>query len=321
MIPSKPVSAPTNVAASTTSSAIYIKYDAVTEDGGSAILNYNIYIDDGNAGAFGSAINNGLSLTYDTSSLTLTAGLTYRFKYSAVNSQGEGPLSDGVAILLAQTPSAPQTLTRVEVTTLAAGNIKVTWQAPASDGGSTISGYNVYLSGKLLYQAKNTEYNYTFYGLTVGTSYSVGVSAVNVVGESTQSTLTVLAASVPSKQSWPYWKSSTTESIEVQWSVPSYDGGSPVIGYQVRRDDGAGTSFLANVTTTDLFYNFTGLSNTVLTYRVQVAAENILGVGEYSDPYQFYAASVPSAPTSFTVVSQSTSMISLSWSKPTTLGG
>ena len=300
---------------------IYIQYNAVVEDGGSSILNYNIYIDDGNGGAFGLPINNGLSLTYNTASLTLTTGLTYRFKYSAVNSQGEGPLSDGVAILLAQTPNAPQNFLRVEVTTLPAGTVKVTWQTPASNGGSTITNYKVYLSGKLLYQALNTENSYTYYGLTVGTSYSVGVSAVNIVGESTQSSLTVLAASVPSKQSRPYWKSSSTTDIQVQWSVPSYNGGSPVIQYRVRRDAGPNTSFLAEVTTTNLFYDFTGLLNSVLTYRVQVAAENILGVGEYSDPYEFYAASVPSSPTNFAVASQSTKQISLTWSAPSSIGG
>ena len=96
---------------------------------------------------------------------------------------------------------------------------------------------------------------------------------VNIVGESTQSSLTVLAASVPSKQSRPYWKSSSTTDIQVQWSVPSYNGGSPVIQYRVRRDAGPNTSFLAEVTTTNLFYDFTGLLNSVLTYKVQVAVK------------------------------------------------
>jgi hypothetical protein len=65
-----------------------------------------VYIDDGNDGPFGGANNNGLSLTMNTlsSGITLTTGLTYRFKYSGVNIQGEGPLSDEVAILMAQVP-------------------------------------------------------------------------------------------------------------------------------------------------------------------------------------------------------------------------
>lgn len=66
-------------------------------------MNYNVYIDDGNDGPFGAAIDNGLNLSFDTlpNSIILTSGLTYRFKYSGVNIQGEGPLSDEVAILMA----------------------------------------------------------------------------------------------------------------------------------------------------------------------------------------------------------------------------
>jgi len=48
-------------------------------------------------------MDNGLSLTFNTATygLTLTAGLTYRFKYSGENIEGEGEASDEVAILMA----------------------------------------------------------------------------------------------------------------------------------------------------------------------------------------------------------------------------
>jgi hypothetical protein len=106
-VPGKPANPPTNVALSTTRSVIYIQYDEVTEIGGSPLLNYNIYIDDGLAGSFSGPYANGLLLAYNTIALTLTTGRTYQLKYSAVNSEGEGPLSDVVAILLAEVPSIP----------------------------------------------------------------------------------------------------------------------------------------------------------------------------------------------------------------------
>jgi len=321
VVPAKPSSAPRNVPTLTTQTAIHIEYDQVEDDGGSLILNYNIYIDDGNGGAFGAAINNGLSLSYDTSALSLTAGLTYRFKYSAVNSQGEGPLSDGVAILLAEAPAAPQNLARADVETLSAGVIRITWGEPAGNGGSVVSGYKVYRDGKLSYEASNTEFTFTFYDLSVGTTYTIGVSAVNAVTEGPRSELALLAASVPSKMSRPTRKTSSPTTIEVQWTVPSFDGGSAVTQYRVRRDDGPSTSFLSDTTTTSLSNQFTGLLNSVLAYRVQVAAENSLGVGEWSDPVTFYAASAPGAPASLTVISQSTTQISLGWSKPASDGG
>ena len=96
-----------NIPASTTRSVIFIKYDPVIENGGSDILNYNVYVDDGLNGAFSGPYNNALATTYSTTALTLTTGRIYKLKYSAVNSEGEGPTSDVVAILLAEKPGVP----------------------------------------------------------------------------------------------------------------------------------------------------------------------------------------------------------------------
>lgn len=108
-VPGKPPSPPQNIAASTTRNTIYIQYNALINNGGSPITQYNVYVNDGNDGPYSAAINNGLSLTYNTASITpaLTTGLTYKFKYSGVNIAGEGPLSDEVAILMAVVPTAP----------------------------------------------------------------------------------------------------------------------------------------------------------------------------------------------------------------------
>jgi len=69
-------------------------------DGGSPIINYNIYIDDGNGGSFKGPFVSGLSTIWNSglippnsNALPLVAGKVYRVKYSAVNVQGEGPLS------------------------------------------------------------------------------------------------------------------------------------------------------------------------------------------------------------------------------------
>ena len=92
-----------NVVASTTKTDLYIEYDPVSNDGGSAITNYYIYIDDGMNGAYSAAADNNLLLTFNKNSLT--SGLTYRVAYSAVNAQGEGPMSDATSITLAVVPT------------------------------------------------------------------------------------------------------------------------------------------------------------------------------------------------------------------------
>lgn len=123
-VPATPSSAPSNVPASTTRTVIYITYPAIINTGGAPILNYNIYIDDGN-GAYGAAINNGLLLTYNTALLTLTTGLTYRIKYSSTNIAGESALSPAVPILLAEVPSVPTLFVRINSDILPAGTIEV----------------------------------------------------------------------------------------------------------------------------------------------------------------------------------------------------
>jgi hypothetical protein len=51
----------------------------------------------------------------------LVTGRIYKFRYSAVNIAGEGPLSDTVSILMAEVPTAPTSLVRIDQTILSAG--------------------------------------------------------------------------------------------------------------------------------------------------------------------------------------------------------
>lgn len=320
-VPSKPDNPPRNIPTSTTQNVIYLEYDEVTEDGGSSITSYNIYVDDGNDGAFTGPVGNALLLTYDTSALTLTSGLIYRFKYSASNVHGEGELSDEVLIQLAEISGPPSTLVRIDQTTLSAGTIRVKWTSPSDDGSDTIDGFYVYLDGDLVYDASNTEYSYTFYDLIVSQTYDIAVSAYNSIGESATTSISEIAASVPAKMSRPTWKSSTTTTIEVEWTEPSFDGGEAVTGYEVRRDAGPLTDFQTEIAESSTSYEFTGLSNTILTYRIQVRAINSIGNGEWSEAKDFYATAVPDAPSNFIIAYQSTSQITLSWGAPISDGG
>ena len=123
-LPAKPLSAPANVAASTDRTTIYISFDALVDgnNGGSQILAYNIYMDDGMDGDFVN-VESQMDLTWNTASIgaTLTTGNIYRLKYSATNVHGEGPLSDEVWILVAEIPAEPTSLTRIEMESLVAG--------------------------------------------------------------------------------------------------------------------------------------------------------------------------------------------------------
>ena len=248
-LPAKPPTPPKNVAASTNRSRINIEYNALIDgaDGGSPILKYNIYIDDGDDGDFSKvAENNPTVLTWNTpNTLLLKTGAIYRFKYSATNIHGEGPLSEEVQILVAEYPSAPSNLKRVNTEALVAGQIRMTWTLPADEGGSPVTGYLIYLDQVLFYDARGvaTLNEFTFTSLNVAQMYTVGVSAVNDLGEGIKATMTQLAASVPVKLAAPTLISSTMVSITVRASSTSFNGGAEVTFYAFRRDDGPATPF------------------------------------------------------------------------------
>ncbi len=80
------------------------------------------------------------------------------------------------------TPPAPTGLKAV------AGLVRVSlnWTAPASNGGSAITGYNIYReigAGPWIYLTTVTATSYLDTSLTSGQAYSYKISAVNSLGE------------------------------------------------------------------------------------------------------------------------------------------
>jgi hypothetical protein len=123
----------------------------------------------------------------------LTNGQSYSFTVTATNSVGTGPASNSLSATPqppAQTtaPSAPQNLT-------AAPNkphgIVLTWSAPASNGGSAITGYQIWrgttAGGESLYATVGVVTKYKDSAATSGVRYYYKLVAVNSVGAGTAS--------------------------------------------------------------------------------------------------------------------------------------
>ena len=127
-------------------------------------------------------------LSYDTSTKTrtitgLTAGGSYTFTVAAVNAVGTGAASpQSNAVIPYTLPSAPT------MGTVSAGDSAavVNWTAPASNGGSAITGYVVtpYIGGvaQTPQTFTSTATSQTVTGLTPGTSYTFTVAAINAAG-------------------------------------------------------------------------------------------------------------------------------------------
>ncbi len=190
--PAPPPGPPTGVTAIAADASANLTWTAPVSDGGSALLSYRItpYVN----GVAQAPINTGNTTTSRTVT-GLTNGTTYTFTVAALNATGAGAES-AQSLPVTPTPAtAPGAPTGVTGSPRDRG-VALTWTAPTSDGGSTITGYRITpfigSTGQTPVNTGSTATGFTVTGLTNGTSYTFRVAAINGIGVGTAS-----AASAP----------------------------------------------------------------------------------------------------------------------------
>ncbi|MEI6796180.1 MAG: fibronectin type III domain-containing protein [Methanomassiliicoccales archaeon] len=175
-------SSPQNLSASAGSSQVILSWSAPASDGGGVVTGYRVYRSDDSGAVYSRIVSpSGTSYT-DTG---LTNGHVYWYKVSAVNAIGEGNNCSAVSATPSQitAPSAPQHV----VATPGQAKITISWQAPASTGGSALTAYKVYLdlAGGSLERAvvSASILSYQDNNVSAGNTYLYHVVAVNAVGE------------------------------------------------------------------------------------------------------------------------------------------
>ncbi|GAS83738.1 Ig-like domain-containing protein [Paenibacillus amylolyticus] len=127
----------------------------------------------------------------------LVNGKTYYFVVKAENKGGLSEASNQVSVTPSSVPGAPTDVTA----TPGNGQATVRFTAPAHNGGSTITGYEVTVSPGNTIITGNTS-PITVPGLNNGTSYTFNVRAINSAGRSTDSAMSnavvPVASSAPS---------------------------------------------------------------------------------------------------------------------------
>ncbi len=196
--------------------------------------------------------------------------------------------------------------------------VELTWDPPVFDGRSTIQNYSIYRGntsgGESFLVLIGSALSHIDSGLTNGKTYYYEVSAVNDVGEGPMSNeANATPATVPSAPQ-SLQASAGIGHINLSWSPPLWDGGSPVTNHSIyRRTPTSGEQLLVvlgNVT------NFTdsGVSNGQ-TYLYRVSATNAMGEGAKSNQA---SATVPMRPTPpiNLAASPGDQQVNLSWSPP-----
>jgi hypothetical protein len=260
---------------SSTGTQIVLGLSRSADDGGTAIYDYELEIDQGNsadvrisssASSFTKIVQysytvDGLQFTVDVGTLGLTAGRLYRFRWRSLNFMGYSPWSDTARIGLGALPSAPGTPTRLANS--ADGvyiyntrtSIGLQWAAVTGDA-LPVYEYRVYVDdGNLINrtEAYRGPLTYTTVDeLIAGVEYTFTVTAISYNGEGANSSTVALRSCVPpSGVATPTLFYSTETSVTLRWGQPDDDGGCEVSAYQMYRDDGAGGAITTPVSFDD----------------------------------------------------------------------
>ena len=166
-----------------------VSWQAPSDDGGVPVLSYNVYR--------GESPSTVTTLIGNTTTRSFTAsgmanGESHYYAARAVNAAGEGAMSNTFLGTTFNVPSAPRSATASWGVNV--GEVRLTWQAPTSNGGASITNYRIYRGtssgNETFYAQVGNVLTFTDANLPNGTRYYYNLTAVNFVGEGASSSET-----------------------------------------------------------------------------------------------------------------------------------
>ena len=312
-------------------SRIDLFWSAPANDNGSAVIGYRIEVSNtGNSGWSVHEANTNSAAT-DYSHTGLTPDTTLYYRVSAINDVGTGPASN---VDHATTdPTIPGPPTNLTATADGRTRINLSWSPPDDDGGSPVTGYRIEVSadGSTDWEdlSRNTGNIATFFvhaPLAPGSTWYYRVSAINVAGTGPRSNVddATTDATVPGAPTDLEAMAKGSSQIDLSWTAPTYDGGSPVTGYRIEVSTTRGLTWSTleqNTGSTLTSYSHMDLP-AATTRHYRVSTRNVVGEGVVSNvDHATTDPEVPDAPTGLTANARGTSRIELSWTAPSYTGG
>ena len=188
---------PTGLITTTVSSSqINLSWITPSNNGGSAIIGYEIDRSTNGGSTWSALVANTASTVTTYSNTGLAPNTTYTYRVSAINSVGTSSPSGISTATTGSTATVPQPPTNLVASAFSSSQINLNWTAGAN-GGSTITGYKVDRSTDggttwttIISNTGSTTTTYSNTGLAPNITYTYRVSAINSVGTSSVSNTT-----------------------------------------------------------------------------------------------------------------------------------
>lgn len=312
-----PPSEPRSVSTVPSTTSIVLTWQPPANVGSSALIDYTI--------KYGSQTATASGTTYTITGLT--PGTSYSISIAARSAAGTGAWATPPAVTTqsAAVNTAPAAVTGLALTRTADG-FTATWTAPASNGGSPVTGYILSTAtseaGAYTTRYQNTSTSATVTGLTAGALYYVRVVAVNAVGNSAPTSDTVTPGrepSAPTALTATYSNGTSGVVGKFSWAAPASLYGSPILYYEVVTASGADaplsgwTSVSGNTTSTT--FNATIGQAYTLGVRAVTAAGTSSAASVNSTVPDINASPLPGAPRNLAVV-PSSNQLTVTWDAP-----
>ena len=217
------------------------------------------------------------------------------------------------------------------------GEVRLSWSAPASNGGSSVTDYVIERSTNgttwvTIVDGVSTSTSYLAIGLSNGTAYQFRVSARNAIGDGPATApVTATPRAVPGA---PLGLAAVVApasgvgsgEVRLSWAVPASDGGSPVTDYVIERSTNGFTWVtVVDGVSTATSHTVSGLSNGTA-YQFRVTARNAVGDGQPSAEVSATPRTLPSVPLALSaavapVSGVGSGEVRLSWAVPASDGG
>ena len=274
---------------------IDLSWTAPADNGGSAITGYKIEVSSDSGSSWTDLVADTTSTATTYEHTGLAASTTRHYRVSAINSIGTGTASDVVNTTTdAATATAPGAPTGLTATASGSSIINLSWTAPASTGGSAITGYKIEISPNgtsswtdLQANTAGTTTTHEHRNLAASTTRHYRVSAINGIGTSISSDVanaTTGAATAPGAPRSLTATASGTSTINLSWTAPASTGGSAITGYKIEISSDGGSSWtdqVADTASTTTTYEHTGLAAST-TRHYRVSAINSIGTSATS---------------------------------------